>query len=955
MTTAEDMPMMLDTAMSVGLGGVDDLFGDEVPLSLPPKTQGRHLHQRLDDLRNRGCCQTIAWSRAGTIASITPDGLSLELRMLRAHPANGSWEMSEPTTTDLVKGTVTNPLAHLEWSTTTAPDLAVFDSTGRVMIMNFPVSLNAPFANRNWDADTVDDMNAIVGCHWLPVPPISQKTFNVLYGPAIKAQPNSPYHYENSFVQAMGPHHPHTSKSALFCVTMSGLLKMYWSQNNGRMEETTMELESICSSDELLTHASLATDKRYLIIVFTTATKKLKVVKLEIQWAGPGAVQEKTQLSLTARLNPSLVEHHLASIDWLQMVDEPSLPEFTSLQALPSIVASIGTPGPPLIIGARARSSGMGGFEMMQTIIDRWECVEQKPAIQKAFEQMRSRRNSVSTTQELPVLTRLKRLDPITINKTVISMQVSQYGKVLILVMSDGSVEHRDRFTFEQLYTTTDDSRISSLTAAGWTFAEDGPCYQAAFSPTQCSIIQTGDDGKLSWRKLQYAQGDIGESNNDSAYSATIAGLAIATAPCITTQSNFDDLLAISHPLAEKKRLASDWIQEVIKLLKVQIDYTQESHHESLMRNTSLQYCMSIMNSLGFKGENAPRTSQGKFAYIFLNVRIIVVLATLASNTPPQARDKMSPLDEPEVVEALAGELKWGMDLLAWIMDCLFELYNDEQFMQNLKGKLSAASEYLQERNDVALHLLLSSPTRSFLLALCRRISHLDGVSARTLEFYRQQAAEAERSGVARLSSGQLQQAYQRMQQVTSSSLVPVAEFEKMLNTLNHDINQVYAVYLPALLRQAHHPPQGKQIDMRIKSSQAQMEVVMLLSRHVPPAFMALVRKLFVDDLGAIRAQLDPAALFFADFTALGVQDDKASLAARAARNGGGPYYDSFKRVELQRGTRGTKPWRRCVRCPTLMEDVSPNRPGVTYVLAPQRKCSCGGSWGLLTKDKMVL
>lgn len=206
--------------------------------------------------------------------------------MLRAHPSNGSWGLSEPSTTDLVKGTVANPLVHLEWSPTTAPDLAVFDSVGRVSIINFPVSLNSPYDNRKWDADAVDDMNAVVGCHWLPVAPVPQvsknngrncdekrcltasfkKPFNVLYGPAVKPpKPNSLYQYENSFVHAMGPHHPHTAKSALFCVTMGGLLKMYWSQNNGKMEETTMELESICSSDELVTHASLATDKSELV------------------------------------------------------------------------------------------------------------------------------------------------------------------------------------------------------------------------------------------------------------------------------------------------------------------------------------------------------------------------------------------------------------------------------------------------------------------------------------------------------------------------------------------------------------------------------------------------------------------------------------------------------------------------------------------------------------------
>ncbi|KAJ3472400.1 hypothetical protein NLG97_g11019 [Lecanicillium saksenae] len=516
------------------------------------------------------------------------------------------------------------------------------------MIMNFPVSLNKPYANRKWDTDNVDDMNAIVGCHWLPVAPAPQKPYNVLHGPAVKpAKPNSQYQYESSFVHAMGPHHPHPSKSALFCVTMGGLLKMYWSQNTGSMEETTMELESICSSDELVTHASLATDKKNLIIAITTATKTLKFIKLEIQWAGPGAVQEKTQLSQNARLNPSLVEDHLASIDWLQVVDEPSLPEFTALQTLPSIVDNSGKAGPPLIIGVRARSSGVGGFEMQQTIIDRWECIEKKSSIQTAFEQIGSRRNSISTTQELPMSTRLKRLEPVAMNKTVIGMQVSQYGKVLALIMSDGSVEYRDRFTFDEVYVNHDPSRIMNLKEAGWTFSEEGPCYQAVFSPTQCSMIQIGDDGKLKWSKLQHASDEIGESNADVIYGATLAGLTIAAAGCLYSQSNFDDILAIAHPLAEKKRFTQDWIHDLIRILKITVDYSQELHHDTLMRNTPLHICMGIMNSLGYRGENAPRSFQSKFANVCLNVRSIVILTTLAANTPIQARDKVVPMDEP--------------------------------------------------------------------------------------------------------------------------------------------------------------------------------------------------------------------------------------------------------------------------------------------------------------------
>lgn len=80
-----------------------------------------------------------------------------------------------------------------------------------------------------------------------------------MYGPAVRK--GHMYQYESSFVHASGPSHPHSSKSALFCVTVSGMLKMFWSQNNNRMEETTMELESVNSLDELVTHAALASDR----------------------------------------------------------------------------------------------------------------------------------------------------------------------------------------------------------------------------------------------------------------------------------------------------------------------------------------------------------------------------------------------------------------------------------------------------------------------------------------------------------------------------------------------------------------------------------------------------------------------------------------------------------------------------------------------------------------------
>lgn len=80
-----------------------------------------------------------------------------------------------------------------------------------------------------------------------------------MYGPA-KKHGNS-YQYETSFVHAGGPCHPHTSRSALLRVCIGGTVKMLWVQNDNKLEETLLEIESVKSSDELVTHAALVSDK----------------------------------------------------------------------------------------------------------------------------------------------------------------------------------------------------------------------------------------------------------------------------------------------------------------------------------------------------------------------------------------------------------------------------------------------------------------------------------------------------------------------------------------------------------------------------------------------------------------------------------------------------------------------------------------------------------------------
>jgi len=201
----------------------------------------------------------IAWSKQGTIAAIGADGRSVDLYFLRVHPKDASWGLSEPTPfAQFGSNFQGGPIVHLAWAATGSPELAVVDSVGRISVLTFSMTLNRPYQLRAWDADPVDDLHAVVGSYWLPLIPLN-KQYNVVHGPALREP--SCYRYETSPIHAFGPYHPNQAKSALLAVTTNGLLKLFFSQNNNRVQETAIELESITASNDLFTHASICSEK----------------------------------------------------------------------------------------------------------------------------------------------------------------------------------------------------------------------------------------------------------------------------------------------------------------------------------------------------------------------------------------------------------------------------------------------------------------------------------------------------------------------------------------------------------------------------------------------------------------------------------------------------------------------------------------------------------------------
>jgi len=533
--------------------------------------------------------------------------------------------------------------------------------------------------------------------------------------------------------------------------------------------------------------------------------------------------------------------------------------------------------------------------------------------------------------------------------------------------------------------------------------------------------------------------------------------------------------MAIARPLAKKfKDFPTAWVREFVTMFKITVDYSEEAHHDQLMRNSLLQFCLSILNHFGFNGDFQPRTFSGKFANLALAVRNIVVLITIASNAPNTIKEKLSPLDEPEVVDALASCAKWGFDLLAWLTDRLLALSTDQTIKAMLvdQKRFPDLARYLHSKNDVSLHLLLCSSTRGLLSAVCRRLQVVESLAHRATVYYESRYA-VDPAAAAQKTLPPLYHAYVKMQRVVTASLVKASDFDKLLTALSRDIQTAYIQTFSGVATQIRQHASGsggqplteqqqQQCNEQfIKKAQSHVELDMLLGQNPPPGFREVLAGFFGNIFPAFRATVDPRSVFFADWSLLEevVAEDERTLKRR--REGGGRYVDVFKRVELcgrgqvlprgrivasvktekaeavpmvpsqsqsshqaasqaqgqqsqqQQGatpapnatpsvpisqlnppTGPTQPpnssgntananphtgtnantlggsvpglqgfvpvtanlavnasqWRRCVRCAAVMEDVWGQRPGFTFVLTQQRRCACGGGWGLVPR-----
>lgn len=269
----------------------------------------------------------------------------------------------------------------------------------------------------------------------------------------------------------------------------------------------------------------------------------------------------------------------------------------------------------------------------------------------------------------------------------------------------------------------------------------------------------------------------------------------------------------------------------------------------------------------------------------------------------------------------------------------------------NQSQQLLNMTRYLHTKNEIAVHLILCSSTRNFISAVCRRISLLEGYATDALVWYSGRPEPFESSNSRHIA---LHAAYRKVHRYTSSALIKADDFDKLLGALAVDIRSAYSTSLSPLAERdtqkaVKNPPTPNQNPSapkpdRVKEARQHCELNMLLVHAPPVSFLPVLTKLFRQDLPALRANVDIAKLYFADYRLLEIIDTPEVLANRRK---GSTKVDMFRRVEIRR--RPQVPWRRCCRCGNAMEDPTSasHKPGMMLLLTQQRICCCGGRMAL--------
>ncbi|KAF1941855.1 hypothetical protein EJ02DRAFT_403819 [Clathrospora elynae] len=955
---------------------VDDLFEDSDHVALQtiitaPPLKG--LARRVDELGSSGCCQSIAWSKNGCVAYISPDGYTVNLKVFSRDTETGKWHLGTDVPLELPQNRDVFPLVHLSWNHL-GSDLAVIDEAGRVMVFTCAMALERMQFTRAEIAHPESELDAVVGMHWLAILPYEQK--NHIAWSATREGSKWKWNIRSHMFK--DSHHPVDGKASFIYLKRFGELKLRFQQYDNNWQETSAHLGTMISTNEAFTHAAFASNNdNTLLLAAYDVKRRLYLYRVEIVWNVPA---DKRSQNAGPFEKPTIQVTLIALEDDCNPVDignnymangassrGAAAAQLTHLNFLP-VTPDQDDGSIPTIQAIFCRSPNIISFDQLNpqatshSIIVKWEVLQkQQSQLHPSLDQVTSKKKSVSSVPTQTSFLLMRQRD-FTLHAVVLEFHPVWYNMLLAFCYSDGAIEFRKRSTMEIIMPDGNTNTVTSLLQAGFVFPHTEPSLHVALSPNHCMAVCMQLDGSIKLRPMEYQHGNLSTDDEDLRHSAALAALILQYSSAANQYYSNDDIFAIIGSLSSKR--TADFITLLFEGLQVNIDCgiddTSNNHLLLLGRSPFFIKTLSIIHLLGLSGP-INRSLCSKMAWIVLNIKYVTQILTTIARM--HGSRELTPL-RPEVVPQLIGICRWVMHYMAYTLDELFSLGRAVQDIPPSDLSRGVLEAKIAELNKPVVLILLSAFPRAMMK-----------LWAQPIIWVKKSAENYAANPNVPTQSPEIRKLYVPLYNAVNNELP--FDWRVFIDLVGKTQDDVRAAY--------------KKADLSDTQRNA-VERELLLGK-IPDVLWPVAKKLVTDALwnskqqhGCLADKLDIGTLMFFDTTWLGFQESKRGIlwhdthvvdvcqkmiirgvgkqthpstpSRQANRNGS----DSNQTMNGDtngdiNGGKKNPLLRQCVRCGECMEDVVQGLPGYTshhflWLMGVTKHCVCGDNWMLIEEKK---
>lgn len=229
----------------------------------------------------------------------------------------------------------------------------------------------------------------------------------------------------------MGPFAP-KNRTAIVCITRGGILRLLYPQPDGRWNEVKKSIDSLSTSDDVLSHASFCPDRgiwyvrfeyyeytyeslgtdNTLLLIVRTISRKYRLYRVQINWNVLAATQASAghpQVPSSPVISLQNLKVALSAMEEIQyssrVVDASQMPpQLSHLELLPVAPQSkYSEPTAPTVLMVFSQLQGpySPGYQENYSVIVRWELQAVTQKLHPRFDQLNSKKKSISSFQSV--------------------------------------------------------------------------------------------------------------------------------------------------------------------------------------------------------------------------------------------------------------------------------------------------------------------------------------------------------------------------------------------------------------------------------------------------------------------------------------------------------------------------------------------------------------------------